>query len=375
MNNQGTIMSIEITQLSKRYGDFTALHPSDLSIAKGEMVTLLGASGSGKTTLLRLIAGLESADGGSIRVQGKEVRNVPARERHIGFVFQHYALFKHMTVADNVDFGLRVLPRKQRPNKAKRRKIVNHLLEMVQLAHLQQRYPASLSGGQQQRIALARALATQPQVVLFDEPFGALDVKVRQDLRLWLKELQKELGFTGVFVTHDQEEALDLADRVVIMQDGNILQTATAEALFATPENSTVFRFINEVHEWAVDIQQQFVKLSSYAWLKSDQALNQQSGTLALRNQDIRLDERPAPRAQLPVSISAIALLGSQYRLTLQCEGWGANQPWQIMQPVQSFFKQPPALGKRYYINPKQVYLLSDKHHAPMPLLSGEYDA
>ena len=221
-------MSIEVFQLHKRFGEFPALLPTDLRIETGEMAALLGPSGSGKTTLLRLIAGLESADGGRIVLNGRDVTNVPVRARHIGFVFQHYALFKHLTVADNVAFwAYRAAARAASGEKTSIRQKVAQLLEMVQLAAFGNRYPAQLSGGQQQRVALARALATAPEVVLFDEPFGALDVQVRQDLRLWLKGLQRELGFTGVFVTHDREEALELADRIVVMRHGAIAQNAT----------------------------------------------------------------------------------------------------------------------------------------------------
>ena len=200
-------MSITLEHIDKSFGTFQALHGIDLDIPDGELIGLLGPSGSGKTTLLRIIAGLESADGGRILFHGEDVTRRHVRERRVGFVFQHYALFRHMTVAQNIAFGLDVLPRKQRPSAAEIRQRVGNLLEMVQLSHLADRFPAQLSGGQKQRIALARALAMQPQVLLLDEPFGALDARVRKDLRRWLRSLHDELNFTSVFVTHDQEGA------------------------------------------------------------------------------------------------------------------------------------------------------------------------
>lgn len=355
-------MSIELKQLSKRYGKDTALHPTDLTIRQGEMLALLGASGSGKTTLLRLIAGLETADTGSIGIHGRDVTRTPVRKRNIGFVFQHYALFKHLRVIDNITFGLRVLPRAVRPDKKSRRAKAMQLLDMVQLAHLAHRYPAALSGGQQQRVALARALATEPRVILFDEPFGALDVQVRRDLRIWLKTLQKELQFTGIFVTHDQEEALDLADRIAVMQQGRILQTADAPTLYHRPANASVFRFMSDVHEWPAESKSGLIKLTPAlnAWLKADNPLPDQRGHIAIRNQELALAEHPAPRIQLPVRVKALQLLGTQYRLTLKTEHWGEAHDWHILLPVQSLHHHLPENGKRYYLVPRQAYFLGE---------------
>ena len=360
-------MSIELQQLSKTFGGYQALKPTDLTINDGEMVALLGTSGSGKTTLLRLIAGLEQADGGRIVMHGHDVTDVPVKDRRIGFVFQHYALFKHMTVAENVAFGMRVLPRKQRPNKAARQSKAQELLDMVQLGHLGKRYPASLSGGQQQRVALARALATEPTVMLFDEPFGALDVQVRQDLRLWLKGLQRELGFTGVFVTHDQAEALDLADRIAVMQHGEIVQIDAPHTLYNQPRNRAVFEFMSEVHSWAAEARGQIVN-SGMAWLKSDLPLSDGEGRFAVRNQDIVLGDYPATRTLLPVRVLAQDMLGTQYRLTLQTDSWGSAEPWHLLQPVQSMAGKTFTAGKRYYLNPRQIYWL-DSEQRVTPLL------
>lgn len=209
-------MSIEIANIKKSFGRTQVLNDISLDIPSGQMVALLGPSGSGKTTLLRIIAGLEHQTSGHIRFHGTDVSRMHARDRKVGFVFQHYALFRHMTVFDNIAFGLTVLPRRERPNAAAIKAKVTKLLEMVQLAHLADRYPAQLSGGQKQRVALAR-LAVEPQILLLDEPFGALDAQVRKELRRWLRQLHEELKFTSVFVTHDQEEAMEVADRVVVM--------------------------------------------------------------------------------------------------------------------------------------------------------------
>ena len=210
-------MSIEIRNINKQFGDFHALRNVNLDIASGELVALLGPSGCGKTTLLRIIAGLETADTGNILFSGEDTTEVDVRERQVGFVFQHYALFRHMTVFENVAFGLRVKPRNQRPTDTQIKAKVHELLGLVQLDWLADRYPTQLSGGQRQRIALARALAVEPKVLLLDEPFGALDAKVRKELRRWLRRLHDDLHVTSVFVTHDQEEALEVADRVVLM--------------------------------------------------------------------------------------------------------------------------------------------------------------
>lgn len=352
-------MSIEVVQLHKRFGEFPALLPTDLRIETGEMAALLGPSGSGKTTLLRLIAGLESADGGRIVLNGCDVTNVPVRARHIGFVFQHYALFKHLTVADNVAFGLTVLPRGQRPAKNVIRQKVAQLLEMVQLTAFGNRYPAQLSGGQQQRVALARALATAPEVVLFDEPFGALDVQVRQDLRLWLKGLQRELGFTGVFVTHDREEALDLADRIVVMRHGAIAQNADPQQLYAAPADAQVFAFMSETQRFPAHLAAHIVH-SGRAWVKVEQPLADGNGELALRVQDIELADHPPGHVQLPLVIDDITLLGANYRLTVHNLGWDDDARWQLPLPAQVFRRQPLQTGQRVYIKPRQLYFLRE---------------
>ena len=222
-------MSIEVRNLVKRFDGFTALDGVSLDIAKGELVALLGPSGSGKTTLLRIIAGLDFPSGGQILMDEIDASTKHVGARQVGFVFQHYALFRHMTVFENVAFGLRVKPRRQRPAETELCERVTRLLQLVQLEQFARRFPSQLSGGQRQRVALARALAIEPRVLLLDEPFGALDAKVRKELRRWLRRLHDEMGLTSVFVTHDQEEALELADRVVVMSQGRIEQVGTPD--------------------------------------------------------------------------------------------------------------------------------------------------
>jgi sulfate/thiosulfate transport system ATP-binding protein len=246
-------MSISILAVSKNFGAFSALDDVTLDIAQGELVALLGPSGSGKTTLLRVIAGLERPDRGEVRFLGEDITNQRVQERGVGFVFQHYALFRHMTIFENVAFGLRVRPRGERPAEAEIQSKVKALLELVQLDWLAGRFPHQLSGGQRQRIALARALAIEPRVLLLDEPFGALDAQVRKELRRWLRRLHDEIQLTSVFVTHDQEEALEVADRVVVFNHGRVEQVGTPAEVYDRPASPFVYKFIGHVNELKSD--------------------------------------------------------------------------------------------------------------------------
>jgi sulfate transport system ATP-binding protein len=239
---------IRVQNVTKRFGDYPALHGINLHIQPGEFIALLGPSGSGKTTLLRIIAGLEFQDSGEVLFSGEDVSNKKVADRHVGFVFQQYALFRHMTVAENVAFGLTVKKRSERPSNAAIRERADELLRLVQLEGLGKRYPGQLSGGQRQRVALARALAIEPQLLLLDEPFGALDAKVRKDLRRWLRDLHKQMGLTSIFVTHDQEEALELADRVVVMDHGKIEQIGRPEEIYMDPATPFVSHFVGETN-------------------------------------------------------------------------------------------------------------------------------
>jgi sulfate/thiosulfate transport system ATP-binding protein len=241
-------MSIEVRNVAKRFGTFAALDDVSLDFPSGELVALLGPSGCGKTTLLRIIAGLEVPDAGSVLFHGEDASERDAREREVGFVFQHYALFRHMSVFENVAFGLRVKPRRERPSEAQIKRKVHDLLGLVQLDWLADRYPHQLSGGQRQRIALARALAVEPRVLLLDEPFGALDAKVRKELRRWLRRLHDEMQVTSVFVTHDQEEALEVADRVVVMNHGRVEQDGPPDEVYDRPATPFVLQFLGDVN-------------------------------------------------------------------------------------------------------------------------------
>jgi sulfate transport system ATP-binding protein len=240
-------MSIEISGVTKRFGDFVALDDVTVSLPKGQLTALLGPSGGGKSTLLRIIAGLDSADTGTVTIEGREATNLPARKRNVGFVFQHYAVFKHMTVAKNVAFGLEI---RKRP-KDEINKRVEELLDLVHLTQFRDRMPSQLSGGQRQRMALARALAVEPSVLLLDEPFGALDAKVRKELRDWLRRLHDEVHTTTIFVTHDQEEALEVADEIVVINDGRVEQIGSPDQLYDRPANDFVMRFLGETTDLA----------------------------------------------------------------------------------------------------------------------------
>jgi len=238
-------MSIEIRDVNKTFGDFTALNNINITVPTGKLTTLLGPSGCGKTTLLRIIAGLEYADSGQILFDDLDVTDIPVQKRHIGFMFQHYALFRHKNIADNIAFGLTLLPKSERPGKTDIKKRVAELLELVKLPQLANAYPHQLSGGQRQRIALARALAVKPKLLLLDEPFGALDAKVRKELRTWLKDIHHELGITSIMVTHDQEEARAISDEIVVMNHGRVEQVGTSEQLINQPANSFVSDFLD----------------------------------------------------------------------------------------------------------------------------------
>lgn len=256
-------MSIQVQNIQRSFGRFKALDGVTLDFPTGELVALLGPSGCGKTTLLRIIAGLDFADSGRILLDGKDASSKHVRERKVGFVFQHYALFRHMSVFENVAFGLRV-KRKERPSEKAIHAKVTELLQLVQLDWLADRYPAQLSGGQRQRIALARALAVDPNVLLLDEPFGALDAKVRKELRRWLRRLHDELHITSIFVTHDQEEALELADKVVVMNAGKVEQVGLADAVYSNPATPFVYEFLGAVNAFRGDVVREGLQVGAH---------------------------------------------------------------------------------------------------------------
>ncbi|WOC15855.1 sulfate/molybdate ABC transporter ATP-binding protein [Pseudochrobactrum sp. MP213Fo] len=268
-------MEVRVVDVRKEFEQFPALHNVSLDIVSGELIALLGPSGSGKTTLLRLIAGLETPTEGAIFFGDEDASHKTVQERNVGFVFQHYALFRHMTLAQNVGFGLKVRPSATRPPKAEIHKRAVDLLNLVQLQGLENRYPAQLSGGQRQRVALARAMAIEPNVLLLDEPFGALDAQVRKELRKWLREIHDSTGHTTVFVTHDQDEALELADRVVVMSQGRIEQLGTPDEIYDRPNSPFVYGFIGESSRLDVRVENNEVWLADRALgLKLDATAN-----------------------------------------------------------------------------------------------------
>ncbi|MDX3972618.1 sulfate/molybdate ABC transporter ATP-binding protein [Shinella sp.] len=292
-------MDVRVSNIRKEFDRYPALNDVSLDIRSGELIALLGPSGSGKTTLLRLIAGLEQPTLGKIFFGNEDASHRTVQERHVGFVFQHYALFRHMTVADNIAFGLTVRPRGERPPKTEIRRRVSDLLEMVQLSGLEKRYPNQLSGGQRQRVALARAMAIEPKVLLLDEPFGALDAKVRKELRRWLREFHDRTGHTTVFVTHDQEEALELADRVVVMSQGQIEQVGSSDDVYDRPNSPFVFSFIGDSASLPVTVADNAVRFQNEAIGIAQKANDIQSGsgTLFFRPQDVALVTDPATPA------------------------------------------------------------------------------
>lgn len=297
-------MGIKIRNVSKAFGTFPAVNDIDFEIPTGGFVALLGPSGSGKTTLLRLIAGLERLDAGKILFNEKDYTNKSVKERKVGFVFQNYALFKHMTIFDNIAFGLKLKPRNLRPTKEEIKEKVDELLKLVQLDHFAKRYPSQLSGGQRQRIALARALAVEPEVLLLDEPFGALDAKVRQELRHWLREIHRRLNITTIFVTHDQEEALEMADTVVVMNHGRVEQIGSPEEVYESPASAFVYGFLGRVNEFRGE-----------ALLADHSVLNDSVGFI--RPHEINLRKIKQVNS-IPSEVSHVHIIGSTVRIELR---------------------------------------------------------
>ncbi|HEY6431185.1 MAG TPA: sulfate ABC transporter ATP-binding protein [Acetobacteraceae bacterium] len=314
--------AISIKGISKRFGAHVALDSIDLQVRPGELLALLGPSGSGKTTLLRIIAGLDTPDAGQILFGDEDAPIHTMRERRVGFVFQHYALFRHMTVFENVAFGLRVRKRAQRLSQAEIAQRVQRLLELVQLEWLADRYPAQLSGGQRQRIALCRALAIDPRMLLLDEPFGVLDAKVRKELRRWLRQLHRNLNVTSVFVTHDQEEALELADRVVVLSSGRIEQIGTPAEVYAQPASAFVHEFLGETNRLECHIEHGFVLLGALPIGRAERGIG--SAVVYVRPQDIVLSRDASgpglvrhARRTGPLARVVVELAGSNVDVTI----------------------------------------------------------
>jgi sulfate transport system ATP-binding protein len=319
-------VTIEARAIIKRFGDFVALQDVALEVKEGELIALLGPSGSGKTTLLRILAGLEFPDVGSVLFDGEDATDRSARDRRVGFVFQHYALFRHMTVFENVAFGLRVQPRRTRPPKAEIRARVEELLGLVQLGSLADRLPSQLSGGQRQRVALARALAVQPRVLLLDEPFGALDSRVRKELRRWLRRLHDELGITSVFVTHDQEEALELADRVVVMDHGRVEQIGTPEQVYHEPASRFVYEFLGDVNVFHARVERGLARVEDAAFLLGDEHDGAERASIYVRPHLLEVNRRRSRPEDLRARIERIHAAGPTVKLELATEGGGRAQ-------------------------------------------------
>lgn len=308
-------MSIQVEHIIKSFGGFNALKDVSLEIHGGELVALLGPSGCGKTTLLRIIAGLEAPDSGRVWFQGEDATDRHVRDRQVGFVFQHYALFRHMTVFENIAFGLRVRPRASRPSEQIIQKKVHELLELIQLDWLAKRYPSQLSGGQRQRVALARALAVEPKVLLLDEPFGALDAKVRKELRRWLRRLHDELHVTSVFVTHDQEEALEVADRIVVMNEGQIEQVGTPDEVYDHPASPFVYQFLGDVNLFHGRADEEGARIGGAVFPLPDVPGQLDETLFFARPHDIEIRMEDSERLGIPARIDAIRPLGALVRI------------------------------------------------------------
>ncbi|MXP67282.1 sulfate/thiosulfate ABC transporter ATP-binding protein CysA [Pantoea sp. Aalb] len=346
-------MGIKIQQINKVFGSITVLNNIDLSISSGQMVALLGPSGSGKTTLLRIIAGLEHQNSGSIYFNGKDISGLHARDRQVGFVFQHYALFRHMTVFDNIAFGLKILPRCKRPSKTKIKELVMNLIEMVHLSHLSQRFPSQLSGGQKQRVALARALAIEPQILLLDEPFGALDEQVRKELRRWLRKLHEELKFTSVFVTHDQEEAMEVANIVVVMRQGNIEQVGIPDEVWRKPATRFVLEFLGDINRFDAKMYGSKFYVAAYHWSLGYIPSYQGDIELLLRPWEIDISRQSNLDTPLPVHVIEIRPRGHFWQLMVQPIDWN-GQPFSVIYDDENI---QPIYGERLFIGLQQARL------------------
>ncbi|MET0217732.1 MAG: sulfate ABC transporter ATP-binding protein [Burkholderiales bacterium] len=351
-------MSIEVRNASRRFGGFTALDDVSLEVNSGELLALLGPSGSGKTTLLRVIAGLETLDSGQVLFQGEDWTGQHVRHRRVGFVFQHYALFRHMTIFDNVAFGLHVRRRSDRDSKAQIRDKVMELLKLVQLDWVADRYPHQLSGGQRQRVALARALAVEPRVLLLDEPFGALDAKVRKELRRWLRRLHDDIHITSVFVTHDQEEALEVADRIVVMNEGHIEQVGTPDEVYQHPATAFVYKFLGSVnlfhgrvHEGRAEIGDLVLDAPEHA-----EANNAPAEAYA-RPHEIEVLRHPGGEAAIPAILHRAIPVGPRIRLELGLEE--GDQPIEAEVSREAWSALQAAPGDRVFLRPRRFKLFS----------------
>jgi sulfate/thiosulfate transport system ATP-binding protein len=357
-------MSIEVRGVSKRFGNFIAVRDVSLHVPAGELIALLGPSGSGKTSLLRIIAGLEAPDAGTVHFDGEDATSRDARDRRVGFVFQHYALFRHMSVFENVAFGLKVRPRRYRLPAAEIRDRVFDLLKMVQLDWLADRYPSQLSGGQRQRVALARALAVEPRVLLLDEPFGSLDAKVRQELRRWLRRLHDTIRLTSVFVTHDQEEALEVADRIVLLNRGGVEQVGTPEEVFERPATPFVMNFLGSVNIFRGRVEAGKALLGPLAL---DYPSHPHASALPaagyVRPHDIELDRTGVAERGFWAEVQRLNAAGPLIKLELS---HGDESLLQVEISRERYEDLQPQVGERLYVRPRhlRVFLEAGKSDA-----------
>ena len=353
-------MSIEVRDISKRFGSFVALDKVSLDFSTGELTALLGPSGCGKTTLLRVIAGLEQPDHGQVLLDGDDASRQHVRERQVGFVFQHYALFRHMSVFDNIAFGLRVKSRAIRPRETQIREKVMRLLSLVQLDWLADRYPSQLSGGQRQRIALARALAVEPRVLLLDEPFGALDAKVRKELRRWLRQLHDELHVTSIFVTHDQEEALEVADRVVLMNQGKVEQVGTPDDVYNHPASPFVYGFLGNVnlfhgrvHEGVLDAGGTTLSVPDLPKAQDAQAVGY------VRPHELEIDHYQPGAEGIVAQVKRAHAIGPLAQLELERDGDGSLI--EAILPVERYNALQLHMGATVLVRPRRVRVFLDQ--------------
>jgi sulfate transport system ATP-binding protein len=347
-------MSIYIEKIKKSIGGLPIIDDVTLDFPQGSLVALLGPSGCGKTTLLRIIAGLEQPDSGKVFFCGKDVLHTDARERKVGFVFQHYALFKHMSVFDNIAFGLRMKPIKQRVSEDKIYARVQELLNLIRLENLSDRYPSQLSGGQRQRVALARALAVEPRILLLDEPFGALDAKVRKELRKWLRRLHQELGITAIFVTHDQEEAFEVSNRIILMNKGKVEQSGSPEYIYRNPSSPFVYEFLGGVNLFHGHIEGEFLCAGEIAIPIETSGLSSGSEVRGfVRSSDLKIDLDPNISGGIKVEISRILTLGSIVRIELFNK---AGRYYEAELTISEFNTLELKEGIEVSIVPKKVY-------------------
>lgn len=357
-------MSIEVRNLSKQFGTFAALRDVSLEVRSGELLALLGPSGSGKTTLLRVIAGLDVADAGKVLFQGEDATDQHVRERQVGFVFQHYALFRNMTIFENVAFGLRVRPKDVRPPDAEIRDRVHELLKLVQLDWLAERYPHQLSGGQRQRIALARALAVEPKVLLLDEPFGALDAKVRKELRSWLRRLHDDMHITSVFVTHDQEEALEVADRVVVMNEGRIEQIGTPDEVYENPASPFVYEFLGNVNLFHSRLHRGRAWIDGIEVDAPEHAEAEELAAVAyVRPHDIEVDRTAQGDTALAARVTHVLSVGPIVRLELVRDDSKDKNPIQVEISKERFRELQLVRGDQVFIKPRRFDLFPSRIH------------